>query len=73
MHIFLGEKIFWRGVLKQLIDLVNFLAERNLAFRESNETLGLPHNANCSGLFELLAKTNPVSNELQYRIIMTII
>ena len=43
IHIFLAERTFWRNVLERLIDIVIFLAERNLAFGGSNETLGLPH------------------------------
>ena len=69
IHIFLAERTFWRNVLKRLIDIVIFLAERNLAFRGSNETLGLPHKGIFLELFELLAKWDPVLNELQNRII----
>ena len=45
-----------------------FLGERNLAFRGSDETLGSPQNGNILGLFELLAKRDPVLNKLQNRI-----
>ena len=69
MKIFLAERTIWRNVLERLIDIVIFLGERNLAFRGSDETLGSPQNRNFLGLFELLAKRDPVLNELQNRII----
>ena len=69
MKIFLAERTFWRNVLERLIDIVIFLGERNLAFRGSDETLGSSQNGNFLGLFELLAKRDPVLNELQNRII----
>ena len=34
---FFRERTFWRNVLERLIDIVIFLAEKNLAFRESDE------------------------------------
>ena len=49
--------------------MVIFLAEKNLAFREFDEVLGSPHNGNFLGLFELLAKRDPVLMELKNRII----
>ena len=55
--------------MERLIDIVIFLAERNLAFRGSNKTLGSPHNGNFLGLLEQLAKRNFVLNELQNRTI----
>ena len=55
MQIFLAERTFWRNVLEQLIDIVIFLATRNLL----NEALGSQHNGNFLGLFELLAKRYP--------------
>ena len=57
--------------MEPLIDIVIFLAEKNLAFRESDEVLGSPHNRNFLGLFELLAKRDPVLMELKNRIIKT--
>ena len=67
--IFFAERTFWRNVLERLIDIVIFLAKRNLAFRDSCEILGSPHNGNFFGLFELLTKKDPVFNELQNTII----
>ena len=69
MYIFFAERTFWRNILERLIDMVMFLAERNLAFRGSNETLVLQHNGNFLGLFEVLAKRGPVLNELENRTI----
>ena len=69
MEIFLSERTFWRNVLERLIDIVIFLAERNLAFRRSDEVLDSPHNGNFLGLFELLAKRDPLLMELKNRII----
>jgi len=68
MQLFLKERQFWRDVLEGLTDIIKFLPERNLAFRGSEEVLGSPHNRNFLGLFELLAKRDPVLNELQKRI-----
>lgn len=68
MQLLFAEKKFWKSVLERLIDIVIFLAERNLAFRGSKEVLGSPHNGNFLGLFELLAKRDSVLNELQRRI-----
>ena len=69
MEIFLLEETFWRNVLERLIDIVIFLAERNLAFRGSDKVLGSPHKGNFLGLFELLAKRDPVLMKLKNRII----
>ena len=60
---------FKKNVLERLIEIVIFLAERNLAFRGSDEVLGSPHNENFLGLFELLANRDPVLMELKNRII----
>ena len=45
-----------------------FLSERNLAFRGSEAVLGSPHNGNFLGIFELLARRDPILKELQDRI-----
>ena len=45
-----------------------FLSERNLAFKGSEEVLGSPHNGNFLGIFELLARRDPILKELQDRI-----
>ena len=68
MNIFFNERRFWRNVLERLIDIALFLSERNLAFRGSEEVLGSPHNGNFPGIFELLARRDPIQKELQDRI-----
>ena len=68
MNIFFNERRFWRNVLERLIDIALFLSERNLAFRGSEEVLGSPHNGNFLGIFELLARKDPILKELQDRI-----
>ena len=60
MNIFFNERRFWRNVLERLIDIALFLSERNLAFRGSEEVLGSPHNGNFLGIFELLARRDPI-------------
>ena len=68
MNIFFNERRFWRNVLERLIDIALFLSERNLAFRGSEEVLGSPHKGNFLGIFELLARRDPILKELQDRI-----
>jgi len=65
---FTQEREFWKGVVERLIDIVIFLAERNVAFRGSNEVFGSVHNGNFLGLFELMAKRDYVLRELKSRI-----
>ena len=48
---------------QRLVAIVQFLAERNLAFRGSIERIGEPSNRNFLGLVELLAKFDPVMAE----------
>ena len=55
--------------MERSTDIVIFLAEKNLAFEESDEVLGSPHNGNFLGLLELLAKRDPVLMELKNRIV----
>ena len=45
-----------------------FLSERNLAFRGFEEVLGSPHNGNFLGIFEFLARRDPILKKLQDRI-----
>jgi len=44
-----GEKEYWKEVLKRVVAVIKFLAERGLAFRGEDELLGSPHNGNCLG------------------------
>ena len=55
--------------MKRLIDIVIFLAKRNLAFKWSNKILGSPPNGNFFRFLEILTERNSVSNKLQNRII----
>ena len=64
----LAEKEYWRNVLRRLIDITIFLAERNLAFRGSTETLGQQRSGNFVGMVELLAKYDPILMEHTRRI-----
>ena len=50
------EQKYWRLLLKRIIAVIKFLAERGLAFRGSNEIVGSPHNGNYLGLLELIAQ-----------------
>lgn len=50
------EQKYWRTLLERIIEVIKFLAERGLAFRGSDETVGSPHNGNYLGLLELIAK-----------------
>ena len=55
----------WNQVFQRLLAIVQvqFLAERNLDFRESVERVGEPSNRNFLGVIELLAKFDPVMGE----------
>lgn len=55
-----SEKLHWRGVLERLIEIIQFLAQRNLAFRGTDEKLNTPNNGNFLGLVQLVAKFDPV-------------
>ena len=52
----------WKQVFKRLVAIVQFLAERNLAFKETNENVRNEsvHNGNFLGLVELVGKFDPV-------------
>lgn len=50
------EQKYWRTLLERITSVIQFLAERGLAFRGSDETIGSPHNGNYLGLLELIAK-----------------
>ncbi|XP_068216216.1 uncharacterized protein [Palaemon carinicauda] len=46
---------YWRLVLKRVISVIHFIAERSLAFR-GDELVGSPRNGNFLGIFELIAQ-----------------
>jgi hypothetical protein len=70
LHIeeMLTEKMYWRSVLRRLIDIVIYLAERNLSFRGTTEKLGAYDNGNFLGLVELIAKYDPILLEHSGRV-----
>ncbi|XP_068234152.1 uncharacterized protein [Palaemon carinicauda] len=49
---------YWRSVLKRVIIIIHFIAERGLAFRGDNELVGSPRNGNFLGIFELISQYN---------------
>ncbi|XP_038644234.1 zinc finger MYM-type protein 1-like, partial [Scyliorhinus canicula] len=50
------EREHWCKVLERLMSITLYLAEHNLAFRGTSDTLFTPHNGNFLGLVELLGK-----------------
>ena len=56
---------YWQQVFKRLVAIVQFLAERNLAFKRTEEKVGYEsiHNGIFLGLVELFAKFDPVLEE----------
>ena len=52
----------WQQVFKRLVAIAQFLAEKNLAFKETNENVRneTVHNENFLGLVELVGKFDPV-------------
>ncbi|XP_004211956.1 uncharacterized protein LOC101240530 [Hydra vulgaris] len=45
----------WKQVLRQILDVTLFLAERGLGFRETSDLLGVAANGNFLGILELLS------------------
>ena len=54
-----SEREYWQSILKLVVETIRFLAERGLAFRGSDETVGSPNNGNYLGILELLSKFDP--------------
>jgi hypothetical protein len=54
-----AEREYWQTVLQRVVETIRFLAERGLAFRGSDETIGSPSNGNYLGILELLSKFDP--------------
>ncbi len=44
------EAEYWNKILKRVVSIIKFLAERGLAFRGDNEVFGSPNNGNDLGL-----------------------
>lgn len=53
------EESYWREVLRRVVAVIKFLAERGHAFRGGDEVFGSPHNGNYLGILELLAQFDP--------------
>jgi hypothetical protein len=53
------EKQYWIEVLKRVVSVISFLAERGLAFRGDSEVLGCQSNGNFLGCIELVSKFDP--------------
>ncbi|CAH2220847.1 zinc finger MYM-type 1-like [Pelobates cultripes] len=64
-----GERQHWRSVMERLLNIVQFLAERNLAFRGSSDRLFTTNNGNFLGLVELLGKYDSVMAEHLRRVV----
>ena len=47
---------YWTDILQRVVCVITLIAERGLAFRGENETIGSPKNGNYLGIVELLAK-----------------
>lgn len=54
---------YWTEVLKRIIAVIRFLAERGLAFRGDNHLHNCPNNGNYLGCIDLLAEFDPFLKE----------
>ena len=63
-----SEKDRWQNVFYRLFAIVQYLAENNLAFRDSVDQLHQRSNGNFLGMVELIAKFDPVMKEHLRRI-----
>ena len=53
------EEAYWREVLKRVVSVITFLAERGLSFRGDNQIIGSSRNGNFLGILELLSQFDP--------------
>lgn len=62
----------WHNLLERIIDIINFLASHNLAFRGHRESLkrgdGIKNSGNFIDLFKLISKFDPTLREHMKRI-----
>ena len=58
-----AERKRWRDVLSRLVAIIQSLAERNIAFRGSTDTINKPDNGNFLKEVELMAKFDPVMKQ----------
>ncbi|XP_038644232.1 zinc finger MYM-type protein 1-like, partial [Scyliorhinus canicula] len=63
------EREHWCKVLERLMSITLYLAEHNLAFRGTSDTLFTPHNGNFLGLIELLGKYDLTMSEHLRRVV----
>ena len=47
---------YWRLILKRVISVIKFIAERGLAFRGDNQLMRSPQNGNYLGILELISQ-----------------
>lgn len=53
------EKRYWINILRRVVAVVKFLAQRGMPFRGNDELLGSVHNGNFLGIMELIAQFDP--------------
>ena len=53
------QKKYWVEVVRRVVAVVTFLAERGLPFRGDDEHIGSRHNGNFLGVIELIAEFDP--------------
>ena len=53
------QKKYWVDVVRRVVAVVTFLAERGLPFRGHDEHIGSRHNGNFLGVMELIAEFDP--------------
>lgn len=55
----LEQKKYWINVLRRVVAIVKFLAQRGMPFRGDDDQLGSIHNGNFLGIMELIAQFDP--------------
>jgi len=61
-----NSKQYWVNVLRRVVAVIKFLAQRAMPFRGDDEVLGSVHNGNFLGILELIAQFDPfLLNHLQ--------
>ncbi|XP_014492284.1 52 kDa repressor of the inhibitor of the protein kinase-like [Vigna radiata var. radiata] len=53
------EKVYWKSVLRRVVETVKSLVSRGLPLRGDNETIGSVHNGNFLMAIELIAQFDP--------------
>ena len=54
-----SSKQYWVNVLRRVVAVIRFLAQRGMPFRGDDEILGSAHNGNFLGILELIAHFDP--------------